>query len=219
MARINPAHIQCRIGLKITQTIGLGEHLVIAEARAFHAGQNVVAGAIHHTQNAGDFVAGQTLAKRFDHRDAACDRRFITDHTTFFVGGRGQCMPVDGQHRLVRCDNILAGRQRGLGGRFRRAISAPHQFNKHIHIVALGQCDRVIFPRIIGQSHATILGAVARANGSDFNLLTRAGGQFGPMALHHFDHARADCAQSSNSQSQRIRHSQLHLRNRVRRTV
>ncbi len=47
-----------------------------------------------------------------------------------------RCLPVQGQHRLVGGDHVLAGAQRGLGGGLRRPVGAAHQLDEHIDVGA-----------------------------------------------------------------------------------
>ena len=57
MRRVDAAHVQLWIGLKIAQSVGFGKDLLIGQAGVFHARQDVVARSVHHAHDAGDLIA------------------------------------------------------------------------------------------------------------------------------------------------------------------
>ena len=156
MGCINAAHIKLRIGFEIAQPVSLREDLLIGETRALHAGQDVVARAVHHPHDAGDRVARKPFGERLDDGNAARDGGLETDELIVLFRQFGQGLSVHGQHRFIGGDHVFACFDRGLGGGFGGAIFAAHEFDKHVDIVALGQLDRVVFPRIGVKVHPAI---------------------------------------------------------------
>ena len=66
-----------------------------------------------------------------------------------------------GKQGFIGRDNILARRERCLGCVFCGAIMASHQFDKNVDILALGQRNRVAFPRIAIERDSSFFGAAA----------------------------------------------------------
>ena len=60
----------------------------------------------------------------------------------------GQCLTVMGEHRLVGRDHVLAVCDRGLGGVLGGAVLAAHEFHENVHVVAAGERDGVVLPRV-----------------------------------------------------------------------
>ena len=145
---VNAANVQVRVRLKIPKVVRLIEGLLIGQARIFHPGQDVVAGAIHNAHHAADAICGQTFVQGLDHGNAARDGCLEPDHAARCLGSEGQILTVVGQHGLVGCDNILARGNRRLGCGFGRTIVAAHQFHENINVITTGQRNGVRFPSI-----------------------------------------------------------------------
>ncbi len=113
---------------------------------------------------------------------------------------------MHGQHRFVGGNHMLARRDcrfdRGLGG----AIFAPHQFDEHIHIVPLGQSNRIVFPRIGRQIDAPITLARTCGNRRNADRATSPARQHFCVFFNDFDGAGADSSKASNSKAQGISH-------------
>jgi hypothetical protein len=136
VARVDAAHVKLGVGLQVTQPIGLGEGLLIGQARVVHARQDVVAGAVHHAHDAGDRVARQPLGQGLDHRYTARHGGLEAQVDARGLGGFGQCLAVMGEHRLVGGDHVFAARDRGLGRGLGGAVLAAHELHEDVHIVA-----------------------------------------------------------------------------------
>lgn len=76
MCRIEAVDIKGRIGFGIAQPLGIREYVVEGDAFAFHAGQDVIARAIQDARNAGDVLAGHSVAQRTDGRNTASNGSF-----------------------------------------------------------------------------------------------------------------------------------------------
>ena len=126
MTCVDAANVEVRVRLKVSKVVRLIEGLLIGQARIFHPGQDVVAGAIHNAHHAADAVSRQTFVQGLDHRDTTRDGCLEPDHTARCLGSEGQILTVVGQHCLVGCDNILARGNRRLGCGFGRTIVAAH---------------------------------------------------------------------------------------------
>ena len=72
---VDAVDVEAGVGLGVAQLLGLGQHLGELAAALAHRGEDVVAGAVEDAGDAADAVAGQALAQRLDHRDAAGHRR------------------------------------------------------------------------------------------------------------------------------------------------
>jgi hypothetical protein len=81
----------------------------------------------------------------------------------------GQRLAVMGEHRLVGGDHVLAARDRGLGRGLGRAVLAAHELHEDVHIVAHGERDGVVLPRVGTDRDAPVLVAAARGDGGDLD--------------------------------------------------
>ena len=86
-----------------------------------------------------DRIAGQRLAHRLDDRDAAGHRRLVIEQHAVLLGDLGERDAVLGQQRLVGGDDMLAGFERGLDRRARRAFLAADQLDEHVDVGDLAQ--------------------------------------------------------------------------------
>ena len=77
--RIDAVDVEARIGLRVAQRLRLGKHRRELAAGFAHRGQDVVAGAVEDAEDAAAPVADQPLAQRLDDRDAAGDRRLVSE--------------------------------------------------------------------------------------------------------------------------------------------
>ena len=77
-----------------------------------------------------------------------------------------------GKHVVTANKAMLACRQSGFSGVFRRASIAAHKFDKYINIIALRQCDWVIFPGVVGQRHTTVFVFASGRHCGDRNFTT-----------------------------------------------
>ena len=206
---VDAAHVQFGIRLEVAQLVGLFEDGSIRQARAFHPGQDIVAGAVHDAHDAGDFIPGQPLDQRFDHGNAASDGGLVADHAALGFGQFRQRLAMHGQHRLVGGDHVLAGVQRGLGRGLGGAVRSAHELDEDIHIVTRGQHDGIVFPGIAGKRDAPVLVAVARRHGRDRDVLAGAGLQQGGFAPDDLDQSGPDSAQTRNAQPNRVAHAHI----------
>ena len=113
---------------------------------------------------------------------------------------------MQGQKRLIGRNNIFACGNRGLGRGLGRAIRAAHQFNKDIHILALGQCYGIILPCVFRQIHAAIFVTAAGAYGGNGDLAPCAGFNERAIVLNHLDDTCANGAKTCDCKTQRAFH-------------
>ena len=90
MRRVVALDVEGRIGLGIAQPLRILQAGVEGQALGFHAGQDVVAGAVEDAEDAGDRIAGHRLAHRLDDRDAAGDRRLVVEQHALLLGDLGK---------------------------------------------------------------------------------------------------------------------------------
>ena len=204
VARVDPAHVEARIGLQVAELLALLEHLVVAQARALHPRQDVVAGAVHHAHDALHLVARQPLGQRLDHRDAARHRRLEAQRRARRLGPLGQRLPVQRHHRLVGGHHVLAGVERGLDRGLGRPVRAAHQLDEHVHVVAPRQRHRVVLPGVAAERHAPILVAGARRDRAHGDLAPGPRRQQRPAPPHDLHDARTDGAEPRNAEPERM---------------
>ena len=209
VTRVNPAHIKRRVSFEITELIGLLEHFRIGQARRLHPGQDIVAGTVHHTHDAGDIIACKSFGQRLYDRDATGNGGLEPDHAASGFGRFGQRLTVVGQHRLVGGHNVLACGDRGLGRGLGGAIAAAHQFDENIHIFALGQGHGIVFPGIIRNVHAPVLVTRPGGDGGDDHGATGAICQKVGLLPDDLDDAGANGAQSGDAKAQGCCHGVL----------
>ena len=125
-------HIGSRIGLGITQPLGIGEHVAIGGALISHAAEDVIRGAIDDAAHPLDAVAPKRLLQRLDDRDAAAHRRLNQHIHAALGGGRGNLLAVAGDHRLVRGHHRLAGGNRPQDQAAGR-LQAAHHLHHDLH--------------------------------------------------------------------------------------
>ena len=111
MGRVGAVHVERRVGLGVAEPLGLGEGVGVAHAAVGHRRQDEVAGAVEDALDGRDLVGGQALGQGADDRDAAGDAGLEADRPLVLPGRLEDLRPVLGEQRLVRGDDVLAGRQ------------------------------------------------------------------------------------------------------------
>ena len=154
-----------------------------------------------------DAVAGQPLAQRLDHRDAAGHRRFERQRHAALLGRSGELRAVHRQHRLVGGDHRLAGGERRLHQGARRAVGAADQFDHHVDRRIGGERDRVLVPAQPGQRHAAVARAVAGRHRGDRDRPAGARGDDVGVVAQQLQDAAADRAEAGDRDRKRPRHS------------
>ena len=145
-----PSMSKLGIGLGVAQLLRVGQDLGELAPALAHLGQDVVAGAVQDAGDGADAVAGQALAQRLDHRDAAGHRRLERQRHAAFLRRTRQFGAMHRQQRLVRGDQRLAGADRGLGQRPRRPVRAADQLDHHVHRRVGRQRHRILVPAQAG---------------------------------------------------------------------
>ena len=74
MRGVEAANVECRIGLRITEPLGLAQTDLEREIVGLHAREDVIAGAVENAGDALNCISGQALAQSLDDRYAAAHR-------------------------------------------------------------------------------------------------------------------------------------------------
>jgi hypothetical protein len=196
LRRVDAADVEGRIGLGVAEPLRRLEHLGVGRVLGLHPGQDVVAGAVQHPHQPDDRIAGEALGQRLDDRDAAGHGRLEAQRDPLRLGGLGERLAVQGEHRLVGGDDVLAPGERRRGSRLRRAVLAAHHLDDEVDVVAAGERDRVVLPGVGREVDAAV--AVPRAGGDrdDLDRPPGASGDRIAVRLQHPDHARPDGAEA-----------------------
>ena len=144
MRGVEAADVEGRVGLGVAEPLRLGEADVERQVLRLHPRQNVVAGAVENARDALDRIAGEALAQRLDHRNAAADRRLEEERRAVGLGQRGEFQPVRGDHRLVGGDDRQAAPERRLDRLERDPVGAADQFDEDVDVAVRRQLDRVV---------------------------------------------------------------------------
>ena len=151
-------------------------------------------------------LAGETLAQRLDHRDAAGHRGLERQRHAAFLGGGGKRRAMHRQQRLVGGDHRLAGGDRrlhqGVGGTVRAADQLDHHIDRRVG----GERDRVFVPAQTRQRHAAIARTVAGGDGGDRDRPAGARGDDVGVVAQQLQHAAADRAQAGDRDGERVGH-------------
>jgi hypothetical protein len=169
MARVDAVDVQPRVSLKVAELPRFLEYLGVGETRAFHPGQDVVAGAVHDAHDSGHLVSRQAFGEGLDDRDAARDGGFKADHPPRGFGLKCQGMAVMGEESLVGGHHVAARRQGDLGRLLGSALVAAHELHEDIQAGMLRERDGILAPREGVELDAAILGAVAGRHGDHFD--------------------------------------------------
>ena len=129
-AGIISGHIFRRIGLGVAQRLGLGQHCGVFGA-SLHLAENEVAGAVQNSFHAVDTVAGKTVLKAGNDRDASCDGSAVQEMKAVRCGHRFKFETVVGNQLLVRGDDAFSGGERAAYPASRRLQSAG-QLDDHV---------------------------------------------------------------------------------------
>ena len=160
MGGVEAADVEGRVGLGIAQLLRVLEALGEARCPRFaHAGEDVVAGAVHDAVDAGDAGRAEALAQRLDDRNAAGDGGLEAELGAVLLGQPRQRHAVPGEQRLVGGDHRAADLERGADRGKRRAVLAADQLDEEVDVVGFGQRHRIVEPCEAGEIDA----AVARA--------------------------------------------------------
>ena len=108
---VGAVHVERRVGLGVAELLRLGEGVGVAQAALGHRGEDEVRGAVEDALDGGDLVGRQALAQRADDRHAAGDRGLEADGALGLAGGLEDLVARVGEQRLVRGDDVLAGRE------------------------------------------------------------------------------------------------------------
>ena len=103
-ARVEAVDVGARIGLGVTQSLGLGEHRLERAAVLLHFGQDVVAGSVQDSVERRHAIPGNSLAQHGVNRDAARHAGFHRHVHARADGPVPQVRPAQRHQFLVRGD-------------------------------------------------------------------------------------------------------------------
>ena len=200
---IEATDVEGRVGFGVTQLLRVGEAFGKADALVAHAGQDVIAGAVHDPVDAGDAGRAETLAQSLDDRDAAGDCSLEAKLGIVFLGKAGKRHAVAGKQGLVGGDDRAADLQRSAHRRKRWAILAADQLDEQVDAVGFGERHRIVEPLERRRVDPAIAGAGPRADGSDDDRPADLAGEFSAVLLQDAHERRADIAKTGDADAQR----------------
>ena len=209
LRRVDPAHVEGRVGLGVAEPLRLGQHRLVGRAGLLDLGQDVVAGAVHHPHHPGDGVAGEALGQGLDDGDAPGHRRLEGERDALGLGGLGEGLAVAGEQGLVGGDDAAPRGDGGLGHGLGRAVLAADHLDDEVDVVAPGERHRIVLPGVAGEIHAAVAVARAGGDGGDLDGTAGAGGDERTVGLEHADHPGAHGAETGDGDAQRFGHGKL----------
>ena len=109
-------------------------------------GQDIVAGAVEDSVDAGERIAGQTLAQRLHDRDGAADGGFEIQRHLILLGHRCKADAVTRQQGLVGGDHRFLRRQRRRDRRLGGVALSAHQLDEDVDLGIGRQRHRIGHP-------------------------------------------------------------------------
>ncbi len=167
--RVVTLDVARRVGLRITEPLGLGERRLEVErvVDRRHRAQDEVGRAVDDAAHALDPVGGEVGRERAEDRDPATDRRLEAKRRSGPAGDRLELGAVMGDDVLVGGDHALAHRQRGGDQRVGRLV-APHQLDDDVDLVVGDEVGRRVREELGG--HPGRGGPTRIANGDGRQL-------------------------------------------------
>ena len=136
MRGVMAVDVERRFGFGVAELLRVGEDFVEIRALEFHAGQDVIAGAVDDAVETGDAIADQPFAQHFDDRDAAGDAGFVVEVCAVLLGDFKQLFAVRGEQCFVGGDDRFAQPQ-CVQDHFARGRGAAHQFDNQVDVRVL----------------------------------------------------------------------------------
>mmetsp|Transcript_24003 Transcript_24003/g.70742 ORF Transcript_24003/g.70742 Transcript_24003/m.70742 type:complete len:427 (+) Transcript_24003:259-1539(+) len=136
--RIEAAHVQRRVRLRVAQVARLLEAVRVGAPRGRHIREHVVGAAVDDARHGLDLVADEVPLQHVDDGDAAADGRLVAKVdglVTLGVGirvGGGDVREVGGDERLVGGDHALA-LCKGLEHHVLGEVCATHDLEHNLH--------------------------------------------------------------------------------------
>ena len=97
---IGAIHVQGRVRLGITELLGLGQGVLVADALLAHVREDVIAGAVKDALNRYNLIGRQPLRQGGDDRNAAADAGLEANGLVVFTGHVENLGSVRGQDLL-----------------------------------------------------------------------------------------------------------------------
>ena len=191
------------IGLRVTQALGLREHLGKVRSLGAHLGEDEVGRAVDDAGHPFDAVGGEPFAQRLDDRDTAGHRGFKGHRHTALACRLEDLAAVHRQQRLVGGDNVLAGLDR-LHHQRARDAGAADQLDDDIdrrigeHLRRIAHHLRRIADDRAGTLHVHI------GHHRDLDAAARAAADFLLVALQHLEGAGAHGADAQKAHLNRF---------------
>ena len=204
MRCVDAVHIKRGLGLGITELLRVCQHVGERLAGLFHAGQDIVAGAVQNTGHTGDAIAGQAFAKRLHRRNATGHGGLEHQPDSLRFGQRGKFRAMMRQQRLVGRHHMLAGLQRRTDQVQRDPALAADHLDNDIDIVARGDIGRILDPGDARHVKPAVGGAAARADGGDGERSASDCGDFSAAMAELAGGFAADDAETGDTDTKRL---------------
>ena len=207
MRRVEAADVEGRIGLRIAEPLRLLETGLEREALGLHARKNVVAGAVEDAGDTLDRVAGEALAQRLDHRNAAADGGLVIERRLTGLGERRELEPVLGEHRLVGGDDRQTAIERRLDRVEGRSPRAANQLDEDVDLARSGHLGRIDEEDRAAEVDGPVF--AARAIGRNDASTPCPCDEVVMLPAQELNEARAHHANAGDAQAQRLFHHDL----------
>lgn len=195
MGGVDPFDVECRIGLRIAQGLGVAEDIRKAPTLVAHFGKNEVTGTIDDAGQPLHGVACEALPDRLDDRNASSDSGFKGYHESFFPGLGEDFISVKRNERLVGSYNVFAVLQ-GLENQFAGRINPADQFDDDVDFRVIDDTEgvaRQVDALDVTNSRARQVSCGCRV---DLDGPAGAAGDLTCVSLQHADCAAAHCAKT-----------------------
>ena len=147
-------HVRGRVGLRVAESGGLCQRLLVVGSGGRHGVQDEVGGAVNDAGDALHLVARKRAAQHAHHGDGGGDGGFVVEVDAGGVGGVGKLGAVGGHQGLVGGDHRLSGLE-CFEDELARVVNAADELDHDVHVVAGNQLARVP-----GQVQALDLGSI-----------------------------------------------------------
>ncbi|MEJ7695916.1 MAG: hypothetical protein WKF78_04645 [Candidatus Limnocylindrales bacterium] len=200
--RVVTLHVTARIGLRVTQFLGIDQHVRIRPAILRHLGQDVVRRPVDDAAHPLHDVAGQVRRERRQDRDATGNGGLESQDGPRLPSRGLEFRTVMGEDVLVRGDDRLAGPQRRRDQGPGRLVAA-HDFDDHIHVRVGNEMGRRVGQQVTRKLALAIRPEVPDRDARQEQRRTVGGRQSFTSGLQRFDDGETDGARPEQPDAQR----------------
>ena len=203
MGGVNTIDVKRRLGLGIAKLLRILKNLGKGLAGLFHAGQDVIAGAVQNARHTFHAIAGKTFAQRLDRGDAPGNGSLEHQADTLCLGKLGQCRPMMRQQRLVGGHHMFAGLQRACDKVERNPLFAANHLDDNIDIIAGGDVTRIIDPVDTGHVESAVGITASRADHGQHQIAAGNSGKRRPVVTELAGNLTPNDTKAGNADTQR----------------